>query len=177
MKKWLIAILFFLFVGLVYLSINGLFRDMEVRQAQMPGYRVVGIQHKGSYQKIGKSFERMKTLADSVGIPVSMIGIYLDDPEMVHADSLRSVAGMVVSQQDSIKLSRVEGLIAMTIPAGPAAVVDFRTESNVAMIIGALKAYPVLSDYIKSANKADDVEFVYEVYEDKSTRYVMQYKP
>jgi DNA gyrase inhibitor GyrI len=177
MKKLLVVIVFILLVGILYLSMNGVFRAVEIREDVMPGYRIMGIEHRGRYEKIGGAFERIRQLSDSSGVPLKMIGIYYDNPEKVQDDSLRSVAGLIVSTEDSARLAAKGGLVAITIPSGPAAVVDFNTEGKVSMIIGAMKAYPALTKYMETSSKAESIQFVYEVYGEKSTRYVMQYAP
>ena len=42
------------------------------------------------------------------------------------------------------------------------------------MIIGAMKSYPELTEYVTAKGVAEDVVFVYEVYEEGKTEYVMQ---
>ena len=175
MKKFLIVVVFILLVAVLYLAMNGAFSSIVVKEDSMPGYRIVGIEHRGPYEKIGDSFNRIHELADSYGVPVKMIGVYFDNPEKVPSDSLRSIAGIIVSENDSVKLSREGSIVNFSIPPGTAAVTDFTTEGKIAMIIGAMKSYPALTKYMEASGKADSIQFVYEVYSEKSTRYVMQY--
>lgn len=175
MRRFLIVVVFILLVALLYLAMNGVFTSVEVKEDKMPGFRIVGLEHRGPYEKIGDSFNQIHQLADSCGVPIKMIGIYFDNPEKVPSDSLRSIAGIIVSENDSLKLSRLGGIVHFSIPPGPAAVADFNTEGKIAMIIGAMKAYPALTNYMEASGKADSIQFVYEVYSEKSTRYVMQY--
>ncbi|MFM7233524.1 MAG: GyrI-like domain-containing protein [Flavobacteriales bacterium] len=177
MKKFLVVALFLVLVTVLYLAMNGLFSSAEVNEVDMPGYRIAGIEHRGPYEEIGAAFERIHQLADSCGIPAKLIGVYFDDPSTMESDSLRSIAGVIVSEQDSAKLSAVSGVVTMSIPAGPAAAVDFKTEGKLAMIIGAMKSYPTLTKHMVSSGKAEKIQYVYEVYNESSTRYVMQYKP
>lgn len=56
---------------------------------------LVGVPHQGSYMNIGKAFEQLfgTLYARGQGHPdLRMIGIYLDDPDVVAADKLRSYA-------------------------------------------------------------------------------------
>lgn len=174
MKKVLIALLLIVFVAFVYLLTQGLMQHVHVEQRMMPGYRIVGIEHRGPYEKIGDAFERVHKVADENGVAVQMIGVYFDNPNEVSQDSLRSLAGLIVSEADSIKLSAVPGLKMLSIPPGNAAASTFETGGMVSMIIGAMKSYPELTEYVTSKGVAEDVVFVYEVYGEGKTDYVMQ---
>ena len=174
MKKVLIVLLVLIVLGVIYLSTQGLFQSVEVEQRSMPGYRVVGINHVGPYEKIGDAFNQIHKIADEQSVPVKMIGVYFDNPNEVPAESLRSMAGIIVSEADSIKLSSLSNLTFLSIPAGEAAVSNFETGGMVSMIIGAMKSYPKLTEYVESIGIAKQVNFVYEVYGEGTTEYVMQ---
>ena len=176
MKKVVIVIGLLVFVVLIYLSGEGLFKTVNITEKQMPGYRVVGVQHRGPYENIGDAFERVHALADQHSVPVEMIGVYFDNPEKVAKDSLRSMAGLIVSVEDSAKLADIPELVPLVIPAGNAAVSSFPTDGMVSMIIGAMKSYPKLTQYAASMNRGEDVNFVYEVYGEGQTQYVMQFR-
>lgn len=174
MKKLLIALLIFISLVAIYLSTQGAFRDIVIEQRVMPGFRVVGVQHRGAYEKIGDAFSRAHKIADENGVAVKMIGVYFDNPNEVAEDSLRSLAGLIVSEEDSAKLSVLPNMVALHIPAGNAAVSNFETGGMVSMIIGAMKSYPKLTEYVVAKGIANDVAFVYEVYGEGKTEYVMQ---
>ena len=174
MKKILFVLLILLSIGVIYVSTQGLFQSVVIEQHAMPGYRVVGIRHIGPYEKIGDAFNQIHKVADEQGVPVKMIGVYFDNPDEVTADSLRSMAGIIVSEPDSIKLSSLPNLTFLSIPAGEAAVSNFETGGMVSMIIGAMKSYPKLTEYVEARGIAEQVNFVYEVYSEGKTEYVMQ---
>lgn len=161
-------------VSFVYLVYAGLFSSVEVKMQSMPGFRVMGVEHLGAYEKIGDAFNRMHAIADEHGVTVKMIGVYFDNPNTTPESDLHSLAGVVVSASDSLKLAGVEGVISLTIPAGNAAVSTFKTEGMVSMIIGAIKSYPALTEYVEAQRVAERVNFVYEVYGEGTTDYVMQ---
>ena len=174
MKKILIVLLILLSIGFIYVSTQGLFQSVVIEQRAMPGYRVAGIRHTGPYEKIGDAFNQIHKIADEQGVPVKMIGVYFDNPNEVAADSLRSMAGIIVSESDSVKLSALPNLAFLSIPAGEAAVSNFKTGGMVSMIIGAMKSYPKLTEYVEAKGIAEQVNFVYEVYGEGKTEYVMQ---
>jgi effector-binding domain-containing protein len=174
MKKILYILLFAAVAILFYLVYAGLFKSVEVKIQNMPGYRVMGIQHVGAYEKIGDAFNRIHAIADEKGVAVTMIGVYFDNPKNTPETELNSLAGLVVSVEDSLKLVGIEGMTALNIPPGTAAVSTFETSGMVSMIIGAIKSYPALTQFVEAQNIAERVNFVYEVYGDGSTEYVMQ---
>ena len=174
MKMVLITILVLVLVAFVYLLTQGLIQGVHVEQRMMPGYRVMGIEHRGPYEKIGDAFERLHKIADENGVNVQMIGVYFDNPNEVPKDSLRSLAGLIVSEADSVRLSAVLGLKMLSIPPGNAAASTFETGGLVSMIIGAMKSYPKLTEYVEAKGIAEQVNFVYEVYGEGKTEYVMQ---
>lgn len=89
-----------------------------------PTRHIIALPHKGAYSEIGKSFEAFGALCESrqlwpqVG-PV--IGIYLDNPDAVPEDQLRSYAGAEY-QGDATP----EGMQSMDIPGGKTAVLTFK---------------------------------------------------
>ena len=53
-------------------------------------------EHTGPYDQIGSAFEQLAVYAAKKGITCNIVGIYLDDPEAVRAESLQSEVGIVV---------------------------------------------------------------------------------
>ncbi|QAZ46712.1 MULTISPECIES: AraC family transcriptional regulator [Mesorhizobium] len=67
--------------------------DVSIRTLEPT--EVVGVSHQGSYMGIGKAFEQLfgTLYARGQGHPAQrMIGVYLDDPDVVAVDKLRSYA-------------------------------------------------------------------------------------
>jgi AraC family transcriptional regulator len=53
-------------------------------------------EHTGPYDQIGATLNQLAEYAAKRGIAGNMVGIYLDDPEAVRAESLRSEIGIIV---------------------------------------------------------------------------------
>ena len=176
MKKVLVIIVLLAFAAVTYLANEGLFSKVLVTEGEMPGFRVMGIEHRGPYEKIGPAFERVSAIAKEKGFEPRMIGVYFDNPDMVAEDSLKSLAGMIVSVEDSLVLASLPELKPLIIPAGHAAISSFETDGMASMIIGAMKSYPRLTEYVAEKNRGEDVNFVYEVYGEGQTQYVMQFR-
>ena len=67
----------------------------EVTLKDIDAFDLVGVAHNGSYMEIGKAFETLYgTLFSRKQFrpDMEMIGIYLDDPELVPTEKLRSFA-------------------------------------------------------------------------------------
>lgn len=76
-------------------STEGIPDMYEVTLKEIDGFDLVGVAHTGSYMEIGKAFETLYGTLFSRQLfrpDMEMIGIYLDDPELVPADKLRSFA-------------------------------------------------------------------------------------
>lgn len=65
----------------------------------IPAIHVITLNHRGSYQSIGKTFETLHGLLHIRGMvnqPVSLVGIYYDDPNAVAEENLRAKAGVIL---------------------------------------------------------------------------------
>ncbi|WP_037312090.1 AraC family transcriptional regulator [Ruegeria halocynthiae] len=89
-----------------------------------PARRVVALPHKGSYTEIGKSFEAFGALCESrqlwpqIGL---VLAVYLDSPDEVPADQLRSYAGAEFRGG-----ATPEGMESLEIPGGKTAVLTYK---------------------------------------------------
>lgn len=76
-------------------STEGIPDMYEVTLKEVDAFDVVGVAHTGSYMEIGKAFETLYGTLFSRQLfrpDMEMIGIYLDDPELVSTEKLRSIA-------------------------------------------------------------------------------------
>lgn len=67
----------------------------DVTLRTIPSLDLIGVAHQGSYMEIGRAFEALfgTLFARGLGRPeMRMIGVYLDDPDIVGVDKLRSFA-------------------------------------------------------------------------------------
>lgn len=82
-------------------SSEGIADMYEVTLKEIDGFDLVGVAHTGSYMGIGKAFETLYGTLFSRNLfrpDMEMIGIYLDDPELVPTDKLRSFACVTAKQ-------------------------------------------------------------------------------
>lgn len=163
------------------LAYNGAFQDVKIEKGTQGGYWIIGLDHKGSYQEIGPTFEKASNLFKANGIDSNMfVGVYFDDPGQVEESKLRSFAGMkvldtaVFSEFTTLK-SQEANIRLMKIPSLPSYFTELQTKGMISMIIAAIKAYPALGEAItldKAAPKGQGLAF--EEYHHGYTRFVMQ---
>ena len=89
-----------------------------------PARRIVALPHKGNYAEIGKSFETFTAICESRDLwpqlgPV--VGVYLDSPDDVAVDKLRSFAGAQFRGDNT-----PEGMEDLNITGGKTAVLTYK---------------------------------------------------
>ncbi|MGV2099367.1 AraC family transcriptional regulator [Rhizobium sp. 21-4511-3d] len=77
---------------------------------------LIGVPHRGSYMQIGKAFETLFGTLHARGLAkpdMRMIGVYFDDPDIVPADELRSIAcvtgGADIPEEAPFERLRIDG--------------------------------------------------------------------
>lgn len=108
----------------------------------------VGIEYTGPYQNIGKTFERLNSMASGVGIQPHKLpsyGVYYDDPCVVPQQDLRSFAALPLPSGLDCKLP----LRNQTIPGGTYAV--FRVSGP---FINAVACYDfIFGEWLRTSNR------------------------
>ncbi len=81
---------------------------MHLEIVTLPEYRIAAVTHIGPYNQIGDAFGRLASIAGPLGLFASsdptpyQVGIYLDDPETVPPEQLKSIAGVYVPEGANI---------------------------------------------------------------------------
>lgn len=78
-------------------TVNNAMYNVDIQT--LPVRPIVGLLHKGSYQKIGESFEKLVSLGSTRGLMPhvrGMVGVYYDDPMATPEADLRSHAAFIV---------------------------------------------------------------------------------
>ena len=97
----------------------------DVTISEMPAKRLAALPHTGPYLEVGKTFEKLGTIAASRGLWPNvrgMSGLYYDDPNAVAAKDLRSHAGLSVTDD----LEMPDDLEEIAVSGGRFAVLEFK---------------------------------------------------
>lgn len=172
---WAVAALSLLIAGLA--AWLGAFTKLQINDSFQGGYVVAGYDHTGPFEQIGSAFKRAQTTADSLGISSDeMVGIYYSNPEEVEDDSLLSYAGVVLGRTtDNLGTLDFADLRLERIPEGRALWIDFAKPNDLAIAVGALRAYPMLTK--ASVEAGLEPGWVYEIHSEGMIRFVFQEYP
>lgn len=173
---WTSIILTSCVIGGMYFM--GFFTQLEVIEQYEGGYLLGGFYHKGPYEQIGLTVEKVKKTADSLGFPTdTIIGCYFDDPNEIAPDSLQSFVGAILASGDFTLIGNIEpgNLDVHPIFNGSALTVDFPNTNSWSPMIGALRVYPYLTQ--EAEKRGFETGQVYEIYTSNSIRYVFQTFP
>jgi effector-binding domain-containing protein len=171
---------FILFLGILIIIVTivglsvGTFRKPHIEKSTSPGYELLGIPYQGPYQKIGPAIKRIATMAKNKGIQPEIVAVYFDNPRDVKESECRALAAIKVSPEQAAIL-KSENLEGLTIPSGNAIVCHWKGKALPTRIMGAIRVYPKLNQYVVQNDLYEKVNFVYEVYEPQETIFVMQY--
>ena len=96
----LLAIPLLIFGGGAWLLIRmGVFKPVQIREETVGPFFLVGQEHVGPYYEISKAIQEVEKWAQARNIDCRRsFGHFLDDPEIVEHERLRSVGGCVVDQ-------------------------------------------------------------------------------
>jgi hypothetical protein len=168
------------------LAFNGAFQSTAVVPGTEGGYRLMGVYHRGPYEKIGEAFGIVGEAARKLGWKDSItkemlasdritVGVYFDDPSSKAKDSLLSFAAVqIFNSADSIAfVNRVKDAKYFEIPKGDAILCDQKTSGMISMIIAAMRAYPALGSFAEKNPPKEPITHVFEVYHPGRTRFVM----
>lgn len=160
---WVIAAVVLVLDG--FLAYMGVFNGLKVAEKEIGPYTYVYESFTGDYAKTGKVFEGLYKSLLGDGVKSSKgIGIYYDDPKKAAKDDLRSDCGAVLTEEDLAKLPRLlEKYTARTLAAKVRPVVEFPYRNGLSFMIGAMKAYPVLTKYV--ADKGYKINSAVEIYD------------
>ncbi|MCC7403536.1 MAG: GyrI-like domain-containing protein [Bdellovibrionales bacterium] len=144
MLKWfLLAVFGTILVGAVYLYIYlGGYREVRLSETDSPSINVVYQQHTGPYHKVNAVIEAVEAWAQRQGLKCERtFGEYLDDPDKVEPERLRSHGGCIV---DQLPQELPTGFLSRRIEPGPALQAEFRGAPS----IGPMTVYPKVYQYL-----------------------------
>lgn len=147
MRNLFIIIVLGLFGFFAYLlSYLGAFKSVEVTEVTEGPYKMIYTEHVGPYHTIVGNIEKVEKWAKANGVQCAQsFGEYLDNPDVVEHDRLRSHAGCVVTE---VPTNLPEGFKFQEIAAKKYIKAIFSGAPS----IGPMKVYPKAQDYIRDHN-------------------------
>lgn len=163
-------------IGLVIITVAGLigtllfrlgtFKEVSLTEGQRGPYKLVFKNHVGAYHKIMPVLEEVEKWAKDNGEPCKLsFGEFIDNPDTVDEDRLRSIAGCVVDKTWDFVLPGGFGF--REYPTRLYVVAEF----DGAPSIGPFKVYPRAKEYIEAHSYKMNGSVI-EMYEILSTEKV-----
>lgn len=172
----ILGVLALIVLGVLWSS--GFFADIKMEEKEMGGYLVIGKDITGPYEQTGKYMQQVESKIKAEGIPVSKgLGIYYDNPDVTPKEKCRSFVGSIIDKNDMAKALSIQAsdLRIDSIPTAQSVVVEFPANNQISYMVGPIKVYPALNEYMKEKNYKCTLSF--EVYDMNQRKiiYVMQY--
>ncbi len=166
--------LIIIIVALIFLAHIGLFVEIVVEEKEMGPYVLVYEDHKGDYKGTANIQDNIYySLLRSHNIKTYKgFGIYYDNPKEVATSELRSIAGVILEEKDYDKKKFLtdEGYSIKEVEARKSIVVEFPYKNNFSVMLGLMRVYPVIEEYIKS-NDLENKEMM-EIYDVPSGKII-----
>lgn len=176
MKKigWIVLIvLVVLGVALVwFLNQAGMFAKIEVKEMEIGPLALVYEKHVGDFSKVAAICDRLcKSLTEQKVAALRGFGIYFDNPKETKKENLRSISGCIVEETDSSKLPVLkEKFNLLKLPKSKTIAVEFPFQNKMAIMVGIMRVYPLLTKYIKE--KALQIGPALEIYDMKAKKII-----
>ena len=159
MKKLLIGISTVLLLIFIFLVYSGLFSRIAVKEIELGPFVMAYEDHTGSYSDVGKVFQRQRdSLEKEFKIkPARYAGIYLDDPQSVPKEKLRSEIGFIIDDKDIGRLDDLKTRFKVRkLDRIKYASVLFPHRNPASIFIGVVRVYPRLGQYVKDRKYKTD---------------------
>lgn len=179
LKIILISLVSLLISLLLFGWFIGFFKNMKVKEKEEGGFTVAGLKYTGPYSTNAKYMAQVEQKLLKLGImPNREFGIYYDNPQTSSPENCRSYVGCIIREEDYDKIPELisTGLIVDTVPKGKAIFTEFSLRNSVSFMLGAMKAYPLMSKYLST--KGYKATMSIEIYDlvDRKITYLMQYE-
>lgn len=163
-----------------FFSYMGMFSQYEINETNVGPYKFVYEEHVGSYSRVAKTMDDIKTRLSDDGIESEVgMGIYFDNPRYTPMNELRSEVGYVIEKSDYSDFAKVsEDYNVKNIPSKKSMVVKFPLKNSLSYVLGQMKVYPMFEEYTR-ANNYKYMQESYELYnlKEKSITFVQEIVP
>lgn len=156
----------------------GGFDPIQVREETLGPFYVLTHQRTGDYRNVGETFEVIQKEFPEKGLKgYKLFGMYLDNPNKVPKEKLRSEVGAVfLSPVDNVPEGLSLSLKPRTIEARRYLVADFPLKNFLSIFVGIVRVYPKLMEACEQKGCNMEGKYSIEIYdplEGKTSRYLM----
>ncbi|MBN2715671.1 MAG: hypothetical protein JXX14_07430 [Deltaproteobacteria bacterium] len=140
---------------LLILNGYGLFTKVTFSKRDMGPYLLVYDKWVGDYKVTGAIMKNVSNdLLEQHGIKcASRFGLYLDNPQKVPTEKLRSIGGCVVTGRTERQLKALRlKFDVYQFPRTRSVVSDFPFKGTLSIVLGVMKVYPRLSEFLIAGN-------------------------
>ena len=153
----------------------GMFTTLVAQERVMGPYDFVYTPCVGDYRKTTGVYRKIHARLNGQGLKIkTALTVYYDDPHYVPRKELRSDVGFVLEEKDLVRLPEISKMFKYKIIAAKESIItEFPIRNFLSYMVGHLKAYPVLKQYVTDKNMK--MEMYYEVYDSQAKKiyYVM----
>jgi len=152
MKIVLITFLILIALFLIIYTYYGGFKKIDFVISEQGGETLV-------YENLTGDYKQSPVIMDKVYYSLinndkvetyKGFGIYYDNPKNVETSKLRSEIGCILEEKDSLKVNDLKSKYNIkTYPKGSYIVTEFPFKGKISVIIGLMKVYPSLTNYLK----------------------------
>jgi len=164
MKILKVFVAIFLVISAIVLGVlfyYGFFEKIVLTEQQSGGEWVVYKEMKGDYSNAGKAMENVYNELKEKGIETTIgYGYYLDNPDEVAAENLRSEIGCFLPEKylDKQEELAAASYIVRQLPVKKCVVTKFPFKGFMSIMVGLIKVYPEYNKYTTEHNiKAEGV--------------------
>lgn len=155
-----------LIVMMIYANYGG-FSKVSFDVKNEGGETLIYKDIKGSYTQTGDVISKIDSQLKSQYkiVPLRSFGMYFDNPLKVTRRKLRSEAGCILENADTLQVSRLKANFKVKLsPIKNYITTEFPYKGRMSILIGIMKVYPALMKYVKS-NGYSETGFIMEIYD------------
>lgn len=159
LRNTLIIVAILAVIMVCYYAYLGGFSKIEFQVAEAGGEILVYEEMVGDYAQSNTVMDKVYySLLNDYNIETTKgFGIYYDDPQKVESTKLRSEIGSVLEEKDSVRIAELcDRFQVKFCPEQTCIVTEFPFKGPISVMIGLIKVYPAMNEYLKANNLNND---------------------
>lgn len=172
MKIVIIIVVCLIAIGLFVYTYFGGFKQLDIKVSVQGGETVVYETITGDYRQSGEVMDKIYyALLNKHNLETYKgYGLYLDNPQKVEKEKLRSEAGSIIEEKDLEKLKALNHRFQTKVLQNKKYITtEFPYKGKLSVMLSIMKVYPALSKYAKEKGYNEDgaVMEIYDIPNDK----------